>query len=167
MISCPGCAWRYSRHVAREIVAYKSSRLYVMTIPLSAVVAGDFGRRRKAIHNAVSYQRRRFRQWRGVGIWGWHIGADIRGFVALDMIAATEFTLAFRRHGQLHLRPISAEEVRVEVYRAVRSIPPTLADQRSGRYQSLKIAITPMPMQNTSTALLPAAIIHPLPMLMP
>lgn len=135
-----------------------------MTIERSAPDPGDFGRWRKAIHNAASYQRRRHRRWRGAGIWGWHAVTDIRGLVALDQITVTEFARAFRRHGEVHLRPISDEDVRVEVYRAVRSIPTTLADQRSARYQSLKIAIAPMTAQNSSTLLVSAALIEPLPL---
>ena len=137
-----------------------------MTIERSAPGPGDFGQWRKAIHNAASYQRRRYRRWRGVGIWGWHTGADIRGLVALDPIGATEFTLAFRRHGEVHLRLIRDEDVRVEVYRAVQSIPATWADHRSGRYQSLKIAIVPMTTAKSSTPTIPAQVIEPLPMIL-
>ena len=136
-----------------------------MTIERSAPGPGDFRRWRKAIHNIVAYQRRRSRRWRNFGIWGWYVGADIRGLVALDTITTTEFMHAFGRHGELHLRLISDEDVRVEVYRAARSIPVTLADQRSGRYQSLKIAIAPMTAQNSSTLPVPAQVIEPLPML--
>ena len=136
-----------------------------MTIEHFAPGPGDFGRWRKAIHNAVSYQRRQYRRWRGVGIWGWHDGAGIRGLVALDTIGATEFAQTFRRHGELHLRLIRDEDVRVEVYRAVRSIPATLADHRSGRYQSLKIAIAPMNAKKPSLPL-PAIFIDPLPCLL-
>ena len=89
----------------------------------------------------------------------------MHGLVALDTITATEFRHAFQRHGELRLRPLANEDVRVEVYRAVQSIPATLADHRSGRYQSLKIAIAPMIAKKSSLPL-PAAIVEPLPMLL-
>ena len=137
-----------------------------MTIERSAHGSSDFGRRRRAIHNAVAYQRRRSRCWRNFGIWGWYAGADIRGLVALDTITTIEFALAFRRHGEINLRLICDEDVRVEVYRAVRSIPTTLADQRPARYQSLKIAIAPMPTRMRSIPTNPMLVIEPLPMIL-
>lgn len=98
-------------------------------------------------------------------MWGWHAGADIRGLVALDTIGATEFALAFRRYGEIDLRLIRDEDVRVELYRAVRSIPATLAEQRSSRYQSLKIAITPMTRKLPPVAIIDE-VIDPLPILL-
>lgn len=89
----------------------------------------------------------------------------MHGLVALDTITATEFRHAFQRHGELRLRPIATQEVRVEVYAAVRSIPTTLADQRAGRYQSFKIAIAPM-MAKKPSAPITAALIDPLPMIL-
>lgn len=165
-IACPACAWRYALHVSRRIQAVQSRRLYAVKIECPISCPYEFRLWRKSVHNALAYQRRRCSWWRGVGIWGWHDGTDIRGLVALDMITMTEFTLAFRRQGQLRLWPISDEDIRVEVYRAVQSIPTTLAEQRSARYQSLKIAIAPMTTQKSSTHITPTFVIEPLPVLL-
>lgn len=92
----------------------------------------------------MAYRRRSSRWWSSVGIWGWWSGTQLRGIVSLGSVTTTEFRHAFRRHGELRLRPIEGKNVRVEVYGAVRSIAATWADQRSARYQSLKIAIEPV-----------------------
>ena len=71
---------------------------------------------------------------------------------------------AFGRHGELHLRLVRDGDVRVEVHRVARSIPVTLADQRLGLYQSLKVAIAPRTTPLHSTQTVPAQVIAPLPM---
>lgn len=162
MISCPTCTWRYSLHVAREILACEPHRLHAITIERSTPGIGDFRQWRKAVHNAMSNQRRRYRRWRGVGIWGWYDGANMHGLVALDTITATEFRHAFQRHGELRLRPIAKEDVRVEVYGAVRSIPAISIDQRSARYQSIKIAIAPMMTMRQPLATVSSTVIEPM-----
>ena len=89
----------------------------------------------------------------------------MHGLVALDTITATEFRHAFQRHGELRLRPIANEDVRVEVYGAVRSIPTTLVDQRAGRYQWFKIAIAPMMTKQPSTLAIRDIVVEPLPII--
>lgn len=86
----------------------------------------------------------------------------MHGLVALDTITATEFTHAFRRHGELRLRPISDEEVRTEVYGAVGSIPATSIGERSARYQSIKIAIAPMTTMRQPLATVTGTVIEPM-----
>lgn len=86
----------------------------------------------------------------------------MHGLVALDTITTTEFRHAFQRHGELYLRPIAHEDVRVEVYGAVRSIPTTSIGQRSARYQSIKIAIAPMMTMRQPLATVSSTVIEPM-----
>uniref|UniRef100_A0A9E8CLG2 Uncharacterized protein n=1 Tax=Bosea sp. NBC_00436 TaxID=2969620 RepID=A0A9E8CLG2_9HYPH len=165
MISCPTCTWRYSLHVAREILAREPRHLHAITIERSTPGPGDFRQWRRAVHNAISYQRRRYRRWRNVGLWGWYDGTAMHGLVALDTITTTEFRHAFRRHGELRLRPIATEDVRVEVYEAVRSIPATSIGQRSARYQSIKIAIAPTMTKKPFRPLIDNMVVEPLPII--
>lgn len=166
-IACPTCTWRYALRVSRRVQAIQSRRLYALTIEFPISCPYEFRLWRKSFHNALAYQRRRYSWWRGVGIWAWHTGANTRGIVTLGAISTTEFMLALRRHGEVHLRPMSDEDVRVEVYRAARSIPAALADQRTGRYQSLKIAIAPRTTRKQPSApITPDQFIEPLPMIL-
>lgn len=91
----------------------------------------------------------------------------MHGLVALDTITTTEFKHAFQRHGELRLRSIASEDVRVEVYGAARSIPTTSMGQRSARYQSIKIAIAPMATKGEPpAAITDNIIVEPMPLLM-
>lgn len=111
---------------------------------MERAVAGpqDIERLRKAAHNAVAYQRRRYRGWRSVGVWGWYNDADFHGIVELGSVSTTEFIHTFRRRGEFRLRPIEAESLRNEVYAAARSV--TVTPSGACRYQPLKIAIEPV-----------------------
>jgi hypothetical protein len=113
---------------------------------MERAVAGthDIERLRRSAHNAVAYQRRRYRGWRSVGVWGWYNDADFQGIVELGSISTIEFTHTFRRRGEIRLRPIEAENLRAEVYAAARSVTATPISSGTCRYQPLKIAIEPV-----------------------
>jgi hypothetical protein len=96
------------------------------------------------MHNIVAYRRRQSRWWRSVGIWGWWDGTSLRGIVSLGSITSTEFISALRRHGEIRLRPIGAENIRTEVYAAAMSISAASGPREIGRYQRVKIAIEPV-----------------------
>jgi hypothetical protein len=96
------------------------------------------------MHNVISYRRRRNRWWRDVGLWGWWNGEDLCGLVELGSIMPTEFVSALRRYGKIHLRTFDSENIRVEVYRAARSVSTFPRSDAAGRYQPVKIAIEPV-----------------------
>ena len=99
---------------------------------------------RKSAHNAVAYQRGRYRGWQHFGVWGWYGDADFHGIVELGSISTTEFLHTFRRRGELRLRPIEIENLRTEVYAAACSVEKASTAGGTGRYQPLKIAIEPV-----------------------
>lgn len=68
----------------------------------------------------------------------------MRGLVELGSITATEFVSAMRRYGDVHVRPVALEQVRVEVYRAARSVSTLPRNASAGRYQPFKVAIEPV-----------------------
>ncbi|PZR83209.1 MAG: hypothetical protein DI537_35280 [Stutzerimonas stutzeri] len=92
----------------------------------------------------MAYQRRRYRGWRSVGVWGWYGDADFHGIVELGSISTTEFLHTFRRRGAVGLRPIEIENLRTEVYTAACSVSTTPTAVGKGRYQPLKVAIEPV-----------------------
>lgn len=143
-VSCPACTWRYALHVTRRILACEPLRLHVLTIERAVAGPHDIERLRRSAHNAVAYQRRRYRGWRSVGVWGWYNDADFHGIVELGSISTTEFIHTFQRRGEIRLRPIEAENLRAEVYAAARSVSATSIAGGTGRYQPLKVAIEPV-----------------------
>lgn len=132
---------------------------------MQRAVAGpqDIERLRRSAHNAVSYQRRRYRGWRSVGVWGWYNDADFHGIVELGSISTTEFIHTFKRRGQIGLRPIEVESLRDEVYAAARSVAATPSG--AGRYHPLKIAIEPVTTKARNTVPTIDEVIEPQPVL--
>lgn len=143
-VSCPGCAWRYALHVSRRILACEPQRLHALTVERALAGPHEIDRLRRSAHNAVAYQRRRYRGWRSVGVWGWYGDADFHGIVELGSISTAEFVHTFRRRGEVRLRPIEIENLRTEVYTAALSTSATPAVGGKGRYQPLKVAIEPV-----------------------
>lgn len=143
-VSCQGCAWRYALHVSRRIRACEPQRLHALTVERAIAGPHEIDRLRKSAHNAVAYQRRRYRGWRSVGVWGWYGDADFHGIVELGSISTIEFLHTFRRRGEVRLRPIEIENLRTEVYTAALSASATPAVGGKGRYQPLKVAIEPV-----------------------
>lgn len=143
-VACEACRWRYSLRIARRIEAHGPRKLLAFEIACSTVDAAEFLRWRTSMHNIVAYRRRQSRWWRSVGIWGWWDGTSLRGIVSLGSITSTEFISALRRHGEIRLRPIGAENIRTEVYAAAMSISAASGPREIGRYQRVKIAIEPV-----------------------
>ncbi len=124
----------------------------------------DIERLRKAAHNAVAYQRRRYRGWRSVGVWGWYNDADFHGIIEFGSVSTAEFIHTFQRRGQIRLRPIEVENLRNEVYAAARSVATTPSG--AGRYQPLKIAIEPVTMKKHAVLSMEGVMIDAMPVLL-
>ena len=113
---------------------------------MERAIAGpqDIERLRRSAHNAVAYQRRRYRGWRSVGVWGWYNDADFHGIVELGSVTTTELIHTFRRRGEVWLQPVKIEDLRAEVYAAACSVSKASTAGGKGRYQPLKVAIEPL-----------------------
>lgn len=162
LIGCDACAWRYSLHITRRIVAVEPRRLYVAEIAGVASTACEFRTWRKAAHNALTYRRQQSRLWNSVGYWGWWNGADVLGVAELGSVATLEFISGFRRREAFRLLPIYPADIRAQVYTATRALSPSL-DSESGRYQAVKIAINPTSVRPLRTEAPP--MIEPMPAL--
>ncbi|MBN9471066.1 MAG: hypothetical protein J0J10_20055 [Bosea sp.] len=136
-----------------------------MTIVVAASSPRQFSHWRKSVHNSVAHQRRQSLWWRGVGLWGWWNGVDLRGIVELGSIAPTEFISALRRLGEVSLRPLEIGNVRTEVYRTARSVSTVPKADAAGRYQPLKIAIEPVTVAVPMVTLVGSRMIEAMPMI--
>lgn len=143
-IYCAACTWRYSLQVSRRILACEPRRLHRVTIICTVSSIEGFGRWRTTIHNVVNYRRRQSRWWADFGIWLWWAGSSVRGIIKLGSITAEEFAIAFSRHGQACLGPMTNDDVRAEAYAAARSATRASAESDAGRFQSIKLAIQPV-----------------------
>ena len=162
---CEACCWRYSLKIARRIQAHDPRQLHSVQIVGSIREPSAFWEVRKSLHNLFGYRRRHSRWWRGVGLWGWWSGIGLHGLVELGSITATEFVSALRRLGEVSLRPLDSENVRVEVYRAARSASAVSRIDVAGRYQSLKIAIEPVTVAVTMVPIVGSKMIEALPII--
>lgn len=162
--SCPNCCWKYSLHMCRRIEAVKPRRPHAIAIGQASGSFLDVGRRRRAIHNVLAYQRRRSAWWKSVGLWLWINGSAFRGVVELGSVTADEFGTAFRHHGPLVIRPITAAGLRVEVYDAARGLDQISAGAGVGRYQPFKIAISAVAGPTRRVPIAPT-VIAPMPIL--
>ncbi len=142
--SCEPCAWRYSLHISRRILAAHPRQLYVVTIEAFLHDPTAFRSWRVRLRNVVDHRRRACRWWREVGLWLW-LGADgrVRGIVSLGAVTEEEFIEVIERRWPTTLRPIDVEELRSEVYFAVR--PGIIFDTgpHQGRYQAIRLAVEP------------------------
>ena len=147
--------------MTRRIEAVEPRRLCAIALGRAISSFPDVGRRRRAIHNLVAYQRRRSAWWKSVGLWLWFNGSACHGVVEFGSVTAEEFGSAFRDHGPVDIRPIAAG-VRVEVYNSALSLDPLSAGAGVGRYQPFKIAISPVvaPTRRVPTA---PTVIAPMP----
>lgn len=164
-VSCPGCTWRYALHVSRRILACEPQRLHALTVERAITGPHDIDRLRKSAHNAVAYQRSRYRGWRGVGVWGWYNDSDFHGIVELGSISTTEFLHTFRRRGEVGLRPIEIKNLRAEVYAAAMSVSATATAAGKGRYQPLKVAIEPVMIKKRPVPVIDDMMIEAMPVL--
>lgn len=164
-IACATCAWRYSLPVTRRILSSEPRSLHALAIAGAASSPAEFRYWRKAVRNALAYQRRRSRWWRSVGIWAWWDGLDLRGIVSLGSITTPEFMVTLQRHGEVHMRPIAIETVRAEVYAAAMSISAASFPKEPGRYQPFKIAIEPVTAAQRTVPTTGNILVEPLPII--
>lgn len=164
-VSCPGCAWRYALHVSRRILACEPQRLHALTVERAIAGPHEIDQLRKSAHNAVAYQRGRYRGWRGVGVWGWYGDADFHGIVELGSISTAEFLHTFRRRGEVTLRPIEIENLRTEIYAAALSVSATPIAGGKGRYQPLKVAIEPVTTRKRPVPVIDDVMVEAMPVL--
>ncbi|WP_377846786.1 hypothetical protein [Bosea sp. UC22_33] len=136
-----------------------------MQIVSSLPAPSAFEQRRKSIHNSVGYRRRQSRWWSSVGLWAWWNGIDLHGLLELGSITTTEFVSALRQHGDVRLRPIAIETVRIEVYRAAQSVSPSQRSDAAGRYQPVKISIEPMIAAVSAVPIVDIRMIEPMPVI--
>lgn len=122
-------------------MACHPKQVHVIAIECSADDLDSFRQWRRSLHNVVAYRRNQCRWWHGVGIWGWWNGKDVCGIVGSGPVSITEFKQVVQKHGAVTLKPIAEDELRAEVYRAALAVDEELSDRR---YQSSKIAITPI-----------------------
>lgn len=160
--SCPSCTWRYALHVTRRILACEPCSLHAVRMVRATSGPHDIIAMRRAAHNAIAYQRRRYRPWKQFGVWGWYVGGDFHGVIELGTISTTEFLHTFRRRGHIALRPIDCEDLRKEVYLAARLVSSITRPSESGRYQPLKIAIEPVGSRRRTGRVSDYAIIEPM-----
>lgn len=164
-ISCPGCAWRYARHMTHRVEALQPRRLMAIAIAYEPSRPADFRSQRKSIHNLLSHQRRRSTWWGTVGLWLWRGEDGLKGVVELGSVTEDEMATALRRHGAVTLRPIDAAGVRVQIYQAAFSPLHLPVGQRSRRYQAVSIAISPAVVVQRTMPIAYTAMIHPMPIL--
>jgi hypothetical protein len=163
--SCPSCTWRYALHVTRRIIACDPHHLHVVRLRRGTGGPYAISALRKAAHNAVAYQRRRYRHWREFGVWGWYVGGDFHGVVELGSISTTEFLHTFQRRGGVLLRPIDTEDLRNEVYSLARLVSAETGQNEAGRYQPFKIAIEPVNARRRAKQVADYVMIEPMPYL--
>lgn len=77
--------------------------------------------------------------------------------------APIEFVSALRRQGEVRLRRLDIENVRVEVYRAARLDSAFPLSDAAGRYQPVKIAIEPVNVSASSVPIISSMIIEAMP----
>lgn len=125
----------------------------------------EFIRQRKSIHNLLAYRRGQSSWWGGVGVWLWSAQCGLYGVVELGAVGTEEFNTAFQQHGIASLRPIGANDVRVEVYKAAQMVSLEGGLLRAGRYQSVRIAVAPTSVVMPSVCIIDRVSVEPLPML--
>ena len=159
--SCPTCAGRYARRIARSILGTKPRQLHGVNFR-TTLSPLEFHSWRVSVRNLIDHQRRRCRWWQGVTISVW-LGADgcVRGIVSLDAVTLEEFAEAFSRW-RPSLRRIGSEEVAGVVVEAVR--PGVVAAVDRGGYQTIRFTVRPKivrrviraPVRPEPVALIPA-----------
>ncbi len=141
--SCEPCAWRHSLNISRRILNTDLRRLFAVTFAPTHAARTNFRSWRIKVRNLVDYRRRECRWWWDVGLWCW-LGADgcVRGIASLGSITEGEFVGAFGWRWPTALRSIDHQELRNEVYFAMR--PGIIAHPKpTGRYQSVRFVVAP------------------------
>ena len=92
----------------------------------------------------MDYRRQESRWWRDLGLWGW-LGSDghVRGIVNLGSVLEDEFLRAFGRRWPTTFRTIEVQDVRNEVYLAMRPGIIFDAGPHHSRYQRVRLCIEP------------------------
>jgi hypothetical protein len=142
LTSCASCARRYASRLSRRILAHEARNLHVVEIGIGTSHVSDFHSWRIEARNLIDYRRRTSRWWceSGLHVWLAH-DSRLLGVVTLGSVTAEEFILAFTSRWPTALRPISSDNLRNEIFGAVR--PGVITPAGSSRYQSLKLAIWP------------------------
>jgi hypothetical protein len=171
LTSCASCARRYANRLARRILAHGAKNLHIVEIDISACSPLDFRTWRVAARNILDHLRRSNWNswWRDCGLHVW-LGADgkLRGVAFLGAVTPHEFNSAFGSRWPTALRPISSDNLRNEIFGAVRPgvIVPA---ESSSRYQALKLAIWPRrrspPKKSSISAVISDHHIEPMPIL--
>jgi hypothetical protein len=152
--SCETCAWRYSLNISRRVLAAHPRRLFAVTFAPDLATQTHFRSWRIQVRNLVDHRRHDSKWWRDLGIWGW-LGSDglARGIVSLGSVLEDEFLRAFERRWPTTLRKIKVQDVRSEIYFAMR--PGTIFESgpHHSRYQRVRMCIEPSGKVSSASAL--------------
>ncbi len=144
--ACPKCAWRYSLHVTRRILAISTGPLYTITISPPERSPTTIPITRVQIRNSVDHLRRRYPLWRDftAHLWLTQTGT-LSGIVALGTLGPAEVQEKLGSRWSMALLPIAAEDLRVAVYRTLRRV---WVEEGLGRgYQPVSIFVGPRRVQ--------------------
>lgn len=143
-ISCERCARRYSRRVARRILATNPKNLFAIEIDAALPSLRAFWCWRVEARNWIDHRRRASGFWKSAGLYVW-LSQDsrVRGVIKLDAITKDEVETTLGRRWPITLRNVNHADLHHHIYAAVRPDVIWSDGQDQSRYQFRKLTIWP------------------------
>jgi hypothetical protein len=143
-ITCNRCARRYASRLARRVLATNPRHLFAVEFQIALPSIAAFRQWRTQVRNYIDHRRRADRWWNSFALTAWHSrDGCIRGAVMLDALTEEEVLRALNARWPTTLRCISATELFGAICDAVRPDVIARSEPSGGRYQSLKVFVTP------------------------
>jgi hypothetical protein len=133
--------------VSRRILATSTGPHYTIILPTPDLSPSEIPTTRVQLRNAIDHLRRRYPPWRDytAHLWLTRTG-NLNGIVSLGTLGPQEVTEKLGTRWPMTLSPLAAEDLRVEVYRALRRV---WAEGGAGRrYQPVSIHVGPRRMRS-------------------
>jgi hypothetical protein len=141
-IDCAVCARRYAGRLAKRIQTTATGKFFAIELSLPSPSLADFWSFRVEARNFIDHRRRSDQWWREFMLQVWLCQHELRGIGSLGSLIESEVLEAFQTRWPTSIRPLSSENLRLEIVQIVRPGLLPLAEM-SARYQSLKLAIWP------------------------
>jgi hypothetical protein len=145
-ITCPTCTWRHALRQTRRILAISTGPLHTITLTTPNLSFSTIPITRVQLRNAIDHLRRHSSLWRGFSLHLWLTrSGKLEGIASLGTLGTQEVTEKLRLRWPMTLRPIIAEDLRVEVYRTLQRV---WVEEGLGRgYQPFALYVGPRRMR--------------------
>jgi hypothetical protein len=166
--TCPTCCWRYSGRTAAKILTATTGALFAVELAITDPTLIGLRAFRIEIRNWLDHRRRTAPAWKAVGFHLWLCrDRTLRGALSAGSLGPSEICSTLGARWPIRLRTIRPDDLRTELYAAIRPSMIAAPVPARGRYWRLRVSIWPRRKQTARAGSRPQnPIFGPMPMVL-